>query len=63
VRDEPLVLYDALNSPAGRRVRITLLEKNLRADVRWLNLAHMDHKRPEFLRINPNGSVPALRHG
>ena len=63
MRDEPLVLYDALNSPAGRRVRITLLEKNLRADVRWLNLAHMEQKRPEFLRINPNGTVPALRHG
>ncbi len=61
--DAPLILYDALNSPAGRRVRITLLEKNLRAEVHWLNLALMEQKRPEFLRINPNGTVPALRHG
>ena len=61
--DEPLVLYDALNSPAGRRVRITLLEKNLQAEVHWLNLALMEQKRPEFLRINPNGTVPALCHG
>ena len=60
--DEPLVLYDALNSPAGRRVRITLLEKNLRAEVHWLNLALMEQKRPEFLCINPNGTVPALCH-
>jgi len=63
VSDAPLILYDALNSPAGRRVRITLLEKNLRAEVHWLNLALMEQKRPEFLRINPNGTVPALRHG
>ena len=60
--DAPLILYDALNSPAGRRVRITLLEKNLRAEVHWLNLALMEQKRPEFLRINPNGTVPALCH-
>lgn len=63
MNDVPLMLYDALNSPAGRRVRITLLEKGLRAEVHWLNLALMEQKRPEFLRINPNGTVPALRHG
>jgi glutathione S-transferase len=63
VSDAPLVLYDALNSPAGRRVRITLLEKHLRAELRWLNLALMEQKRPAFLRINPNGTVPALVHG
>ncbi|MFM7785380.1 MAG: glutathione S-transferase family protein, partial [Gammaproteobacteria bacterium] len=63
MNDTPLVLYDALNSPAGRRARITLLEKGLRAEIHWLNLALMEQKRPEYLRINPNGTVPALRHG
>lgn len=63
MNDAPLVLYDALNSPAGRRVRIMLLEKGLQAEIHWLNLALMEQKRPEYLRINPNGTVPALRHG
>lgn len=63
MNDAPLLLYDALNSPAGRRVRITVLEKGLRAELYWLNLALMEQKRPEYLRINPNGTVPALQHG
>lgn len=63
MNDATLVLYDALNSPAGRRVRITLLEKGLRAEIHWLNLALMEQKRPDFLRLNPSGLVPVLLHG
>lgn len=63
MNESDFVLYDALNSPAGRRVRITLLEKGVDAEIRWQNLALMDQKRPDFLRLNPSGLVPVLVHG
>jgi glutathione S-transferase len=60
---EPFVLYDAANSPCGRRVRMTLLEKGQPFEIRWMNLALMDQKQPWYLRLNPNGLVPTLAHG
>jgi glutathione S-transferase len=56
------VLHDAANSPAGRRVRIMLLEKGQTFEIRWLNLALLDQKRPDYLALNPNGLVPTLLH-
>lgn len=58
-----LVLYDAANSPCGRRVRMCLLEKGLDFEIRWLNLGLMDQKQPWYLKLNPNGLVPTLVHG
>ncbi len=57
-----IVLYDAAGVPSPRRVRICLLEKKLPFTVKWLNLGLMDQKKPEFLKINPTGLVPALVH-
>jgi len=58
-----LVLYDAANSPCGRRVRMALLEKGVPFEIRWMNLALMDQKQPWYLEMNPNGLVPTLQHG
>ena len=57
-----IVLYDAAGVPSPRRVRICLLEKKLPFTVKWLNLGLMDQKKPDFLKINPTGLVPALVH-
>jgi glutathione S-transferase len=57
-----IILYDAANSPAGRRVRMTLLEKGLKFESRWLDLALLDQKRPAYLQLNPSGLVPTLVH-
>jgi glutathione S-transferase len=57
------VLYDAANSPCGRRVRMTLIEKGVPFEIRWLNLGLMDQKQPWYLKLNPNGLVPTLVHG
>jgi glutathione S-transferase len=57
-----IVLYDALNSPACRRVRMTLLEKGLDFEIRWTNLGLLDQKRPAYLALNPSGLVPTLVH-
>jgi len=57
------VLYDAANSPCGRRVRMALIEKGVPFEIRWLNLGLMDQKQPWYLKLNPNGLVPTLVHG
>ncbi len=63
VRDAPLTLYDDPRSPHGRRVRIALLEKGLRWHTERVDIGRMAQKAPGYLKINPNGEVPALRHG
>jgi glutathione S-transferase len=51
------VLYHTLLSPAARKVRIVLAEKDLdftmKAERTW-------ERRPEFLALNPAGEVPVL---
>ena len=59
---DELVLYDAPNSPCGRRVRMCLIEKGVPFEIRWMSLGLMDQKQPWYLDLNPNGLVPTLVH-
>ena len=43
-----------------RKTRIALLEKGLQWETTWLDLPSGEHKKPEYLKINPVGKVPAL---
>jgi len=55
-------LYTYFRSSAAYRVRIALNLKGLKADYRYVHLVKdggQQHK-PEYLRINPQGLVPAL---
>jgi len=58
-----LILYDFAASPCARRVRITLLEKDLAWDTQIVDLARLEQRDPAYLAINPNGFVPTLAHG
>jgi glutathione S-transferase len=58
-----LTLYDFQGSPCARRVRAVLLEKGLDWTTRIVDLTKMEQKRPEYLKLNPNGVVPTLVHG
>src|SRR6185295_2368355 len=58
-----LILYDHPSSPCARRVRITLLEKELVWDTQIIDLSRLEQRRPEYLALNPNGFVPTLAHG
>jgi glutathione S-transferase len=60
---DDLVLYDTPGSPCARRVRIVLLEKGLSWTTRLVDLTKLEQKRPEYLKLNPNGVVPTLVHG
>jgi glutathione S-transferase len=57
-----LVLHHAWRSSASRRVRLCLEEKGLAYESHPVDLAKMEHHSPEYLKINPNGVIPALIH-
>lgn len=59
---DEIVLYDAAGTPSPRRVRLSLLEKNLPFTIKWLNLGLMDQKQLWYLKLNPTGLVPTLVH-
>ncbi|MDX2170693.1 MAG: glutathione S-transferase family protein, partial [Deltaproteobacteria bacterium] len=63
LRAEPITLYDHPLSPHGRRIRILLREKGLDWHSEPIDLPRLGHKASDYLAINPNGELPALRHG
>lgn len=56
------VLYHGWRSSASRRVRLCLEEKGIAYEGHVIDMSKMEHHSPEFLRINPNGVIPALIH-
>jgi glutathione S-transferase len=57
-----LTLFHAIPS-RGLVVHWMLEELNVPYELHMLDLDAEDHKKPEYLAINPMGKVPALRHG
>jgi len=57
-----MILHHAWRSSASRRVRLCLEEKGLSYESHPVNLEKMEHHAPEYLKINPNGVIPALIH-
>lgn len=60
---DSVILYDHPISPCARRVRISLIEKNIPYKRVIIDLATMEQKKEEYLKINPNGLVPTLQLG
>ena len=52
-------LYTAA-TPNGHKISIALEELGLPYTVHALNLGQHDQKQPEFLKISPNGRIPAI---
>ncbi len=57
-----LKLYQFAASGNSRIVRIALVEKGLAFERVNINVGKGENRRPEYLRINPRGKVPALVH-
>ena len=55
----PITLYTAA-TPNGWKASITLEELGLAYDVTPINMQKMEQKEPWFLKINPNGRIPAI---
>ncbi len=54
-----ITLYTAA-TPNGWKASVTLEELALDYEVRALDLGTGDQKKPDYLRINPNGRIPAI---
>jgi glutathione S-transferase/GST-like protein len=52
-------LYTAA-TPNGWKASVVLEELELPYDVHALNLSAMEQKSPDYLKINPNGRIPAI---
>jgi glutathione S-transferase len=57
-----LKLYTGRNSICTQKVVITLAEKALAYDTHNIDLFTNEQFKPEYLKINPKGVVPALNH-
>lgn len=55
-------LYNAPQSTCSQRVRFVLNAKGIAFAEHRLDLFSGDQLKPEYLKINPNGVVPALIH-
>lgn len=47
-------------TPNGRKVAIALEETGLTYAVHAVDLSKKEQKRPEFLKLNPNGRIPVI---
>jgi len=61
--ESPIEIFWISGSPYSWRVLLALAIKQIPYESRLLSLANDEHRSDEFLRVNPRGRVPALRHG
>jgi glutathione S-transferase len=56
-------LYTFSGAPRGWRVLLGLAFKGVDADVKTLSVSNQDHKKPDFLALNPRAKAPVLTAG
>jgi GSH-dependent disulfide-bond oxidoreductase len=47
-------------SPNARKIHMALEELGLPYAIRWTDITRGDQFEPDFLRVNPNGKIPAI---
>ncbi|CAG5082790.1 Oidioi.mRNA.OKI2018_I69.PAR.g10208.t1.cds [Oikopleura dioica] len=60
---EKPTLYINIASPLARAVLCTADELAIDYDTQVLDFMKQEHKAEEYLKINPNGTVPGMKHG
>lgn len=58
----PTLYHWEPNANSGKPM-LTLAEKGVEFDSHYLDLLSFDQHRPEYLAINPQGTIPAMTHG
>lgn len=53
-------LYDGQRSPNARKIRLLAAEMGITLERERPDFQKGDLKKPEFLKINPNGKIPVL---
>lgn len=61
--EKAIKLYDFLSSPNCQRVKVVLEEKKLPYETIPVDLRKKEQKKPEYLKLNPNGKVPVIIDG
>ncbi len=47
-------------TPNGQKISIMLEECGLPYEIKWVRIGRGDQFKPEFLKISPNGKIPAI---
>ena len=47
-------------TPNGYKVAIALEEMGLDYEIRWVNIGTGEQHEPDFLKVSPNGKIPAI---
>ena len=50
------------NANSGKTM-LALAEKGLAFDSRYIDMLQFDQHKPEYLAVNPQGTIPAMLHG
>lgn len=58
-----ITFYTGSGSVPGWKVHLTLEHKQIPYQLKMLSFQAGEHKKPEFLAVNPRGKVPALTDG
>lgn len=58
-----IIVHAISGAPRAWRVLLGLTFKGLDFDIRYLEASKGEHKAPEFLKLNPRGTVPVLEDG
>ncbi|XP_057796998.1 glutathione S-transferase-like [Salvia miltiorrhiza] len=59
----PVKVYGPPFSTAVARVMVTLIEKDVPFQLLPVNMAKAEHKKPDYLKLQPFGQVPAFQDG
>ena len=55
-----MLFYDCATAPNPRRARMFIAEKGLEIETRQISMIKNEQLSPEFLAVNPRGTIPVL---
>jgi GSH-dependent disulfide-bond oxidoreductase len=58
-----VVLYHWEPNANSGKPMLALMEKGVVFESRYLDMLQFDQHKPEYLKINPQGTIPAMTHG
>ena len=59
----PITIYHWEPNANSGKPMLAAEEKGVPYDSHYLDMLSFDHHQPDYLAVNPNGTIPALKHG